>query len=389
MNDNIYWDIYWDSHKGWYVCEYKDHTTGLPVIVNEESREAIVFILNTPPENGEVPETIIIKDDSDIPLDKDKDGEYKVTEVYLKCKKWGELRLPKTVKRIIIDRNPYKQEPSTNTYEYGTSNDSWFSIEDSDFLKSDYNGSVYSKDGKNLYHYCSLLYHYCSLDNNPLGEELEEILPGSIYNPEPLNILRIPCNVKKLSKGAISGSFSEIDFTGGLNEIESQAFNRIECDNIRINGLISDINVDGVKEMERHLSSFIGRRSERTGIFSLLAPEPQHGRLLNNGDIELMSCISLKDKISKHKDWEPLLIRSAIKNKFNECAEENISVHIESIKLTTNLYSEVDATKITVRCSTAKEPEGYIVHEHLKDVEELLKANTKFQVRTNSNGLHT
>lgn len=379
--DLFYEYISWDSVKGWYVAEYKDRATGLPVIVNEESREAIVFILNAPPQNREVPETIIIKDDSDIPLNKDKSGEYKVTEVYLKCKKWGELRLPKTVKRIIIDRNPYKQERSTNGYEYGTCKDSWFSIEDSKYLKTDYYGSVYSKDGK-------ILYHYHSSEDNPLGEELEKILPGSIYS-KTLMSLKIPCNVKELSKGAISGSFSKIDFTGGLNEIESQAFNRIKCDNIRINGLISDINVDGVKEMERHLSSFIDRRSERTGIFSLLAPEPQHGRLLNNGDIELMSCISLEEKISKHKDWEPLLIRSAIKNKFNECAEENISVHIESIKLTENLYSEVDATKITVRCSTAKEPEGYIVHEHLKDVEELLKANTKYQIHINFDGVQT
>ena len=100
--DLFYEYISWDSVKGWYVTEYKDRATGLPVIVNEESREAIVFILNAPPQNREVPETIIIKDDSDIPLNKDKSGEYKVTEVYLKCKKWGELRLPKTVKRIII-----------------------------------------------------------------------------------------------------------------------------------------------------------------------------------------------------------------------------------------------------------------------------------------------
>ncbi len=121
--------------------------------------------------------------------------------------------------------------------------------------------------------------------------------------------------------------------------------------------------------MERHLSSFIDRRSERTGIFSLLAPEPQHGRLLNNGEIELM--------------------RSAVKYKFKGGVEEDISVLIESIKLTENLYSEVDATKITVRCSTAKEPEGYIVHEHLKDVEELLKANTKYQIHTNFDGVQT
>lgn len=370
--DLFYEYISWDSVKGWYVCEYKDHTTGLPVIVNEESREAIVFILNAPPQNREVPETIIIKDDSDIPLNKDKSGEYKVTEVYLKCKKWGELGLPKTVKRIIIDRNPYKQVPSTNGYEYGTCKDSWFSIEDSKYLKTDYYGSVYSKDGK-------ILYHYHSSEDNPLGEELEKILPGSIYS-KTLMSLKIPCNVKELSKGAISGSFSEIDFTGGLNEIESQAFNRIKCDNIRINGLISDINVDGVKELKRCINDY---------TISLLAPKPQGGRLLNNGDIELMSCISLEEKISKHKDWEPLLIRSAIKNKFNECAEENISVLIESIKLTENLYSEVDATKITVRCSTAKEPEGYIVHEHLKDVEELLKANTKYQIHTDFDGVQT
>ena len=97
--DTFYEDIYWDSAKEWYITEEKDHVTGIPVIINE-SKEAIIFILNNPPQNGEIPETITIKDDSNIPLNKDIDGEYIVTEVYLKCKKWGNLRLPKNVKRI-------------------------------------------------------------------------------------------------------------------------------------------------------------------------------------------------------------------------------------------------------------------------------------------------
>ena len=363
--DTFYEDIYWDSAKEWYITEEKDHVTGIPVIINE-SKEAIIFILNNPPQNGEIPETITIKDDSNIPLNKDIDGEYIVTEVYLNCKKWGNLRLPKNVKRIIIDRNPLGH---TGRYDFGTCEDSWFSIEDSKYLKTDYYGSVYSKDGK-------ILYHYHSSEDNPLGEELEEILPGSIYYPKALMNLKIPCNVKKLSKGAISGSFSEIDFTGGLNEIESQAFNRIECDNIRINGLISDINEEGVKELERSKNDHTKKN------FSLLAPKPQGGRLHNNGDIEFTGYLELQEKINKHKDWDPLLIRSAIKKDFYECADEDISVFIKSIIRERNLYSKIEATQIDVRCNTFKERKSYIVHEPLKEVEELLMTNTKYIVHT-------
>lgn len=345
MEDIDYRDIYWMNGK-WTVFEEIDNISGLPFLINS-CKKATVFVLNEPHIN-EIPSMV---------------GDFTVSEVYLKCKKW-QLRLPETVEKIVIDRSPSEEDPVTSRYEFGTSKDSSFYIDVSNnYLMSDYNGSVYSKDKK-------ILYHFHSSEDTEFLKELEIIYPGAIYKPTMWMPLLIPEKCKVLHKDAINGFFSVIDFTGGLNVIEKNAFHNISCKNVRINGLISSINEMGVSELK------VWNKNYLVNPLSLLAPKPQGGKILEDNDIELTKHLSITEKMEMHKDWYPFTISSLIDN-----SVEDISIDVESITISNNLYSEIEATRL-ILCNGKNESISIVVLEKKEEVTELLLASKKYRVNT-------
>lgn len=265
----------------------------------------------------EIPKTISVTDADD--FEDIKPDDFTVTTIVVKSKEWN-LFLPETIENVIIDRNNYHDNRGRRSFSVHN---------DNKYLISE-NGSLYSKDGKTLFHYDSTYSEEQELNSN-----IEEILPGAIGSCRDLII---PSNCKKLAKKAIVGEFNIIDFTGGLNIIEQGALSEIECNELRIKGLLSDINHEGQQELNKLYHKTILKHKACSRI-CFMAPIPTGGKAFENGYIELSQVLSSEQKLNSFVDTCPISINSYINERFKSA---RVPIVIEEIVLSEKIWELYD-----------------------------------------------
>ncbi len=233
------------------------------------------------------------------------DGEYTVSEVFLNCKEWN-IILPKTVEWVAIydDRN-----------ESG-----YFSVDENNPYLVSERGSLYSKEGQLLYYHIGRDIDYAA--TLTIKENTNRIMPNAIQSTKRLTLV-IPesCNEIELLKGSIKGTFDCIDFKGGIRSIEADALNGIECEDLRINCLLSDIEEEGQRELKRWFDRRDYRKVRR---LYLAVPMAKDSKALENGYIKLTGVLSINERLNRidieeqDKDSSPLYINSYINERFCE-----------------------------------------------------------------------
>ncbi len=286
------------------------------VEINNENKTAAICIEdrefgNPGYSNKEIPEKVNISDSD--PLFGPKPGDYEITGVYLKCDEWS-IRLPKTVQWVAFKEGERK-------------GGLFFVDENNPNLFSD-NGSLYSKEGVLIYQ--AITRHTKIGDTIILRDDTKYIMPGAIYKDRYTSLkLVLPGTCDKLVKGAIVGSFTMIDFKGGIRSIEADALNDIVCNDIRINGLLSEIDAEGQKELCR----WYNRRDYRNPRHIYFAkPEAKGSQVLDDGYIQLTKVLSPAERLErtliKANDCDscPVSINAYINERFS--TNENVALPI-------------------------------------------------------------
>jgi hypothetical protein len=342
------------------------------VQLNEEETEARIFIKS---ENfgdnyhsKNIPETVTVFDR----LTGNELGDYTVSEVYLNCREW-DIKLPKTVKEVVI-------------HEGKKIGGVFFVDENNPYLFSN-RGSLYSKDGKLIYLCINSVDNFATIN---LNDDVKMIMPEAIHSDKRLSLV-IPKACRRWVKNAITGSFERIDFTGGLQAIESGVLNNYDfsCNDIRINGLLSDINNEGQNELYTWYKNRDDYRNTRR-LF-LAAPMAKDSEALENGYIKLTRVLSTQEKLertlvdSMDKDACPVYINSYINERFSTKDNITIPIVIDTVPLYDGNYSgwnyyfykPIEVTRIyfvDVNEGKKGDPKFFnvLVHEPVERVHELI-----------------
>jgi hypothetical protein len=251
-------------------------------------------------------------------------GDYTISEVFVNCNEWN-LLLPKTVKWVAVhkDVNPK----------------GYFSVDEKNPYMFSEHGSLYSKKGELVY--------LCIPRNIDYGEtvvlrdDIQKIMPYAIRAPKRMSLV-IPETCTELSKEAIIGFYDRIDFKGGLRQMETDALKGIDCDDLRINGLLSEINNEGQNEL---YTWYKNRDFRKEKCLFLAAPVAKDSEALENGYIKLTRVLSTQEKIertlldSMEKDSCPVYINSYINERFSTIDNIAIPIVIDTIPLYDGNYS--------------------------------------------------
>lgn len=319
-----------------------------------------------------IPETVNISNPIYGAAMRIKLGDYTISEVYLKCREWN-VKLPKTVKMVAIHEGKHIRGS--------------FSVDkDNPYLFSE-QGSLYSKDGKLIYLCINSAEHFETII---LNDDVKMIMPGAIYSDKRISLV-IPNVCRRWAKNAITGSFEKIDFTGGLQTIESGALNEnnFSCNDIRINGLLSDINKEGQNELN---TWYKNRDYKKPRRLFLAAPMAKYSETLENGYIKLTKVLSTHDKLertlidSMDKDSCPVYINSYINERFSTIDNITIPIVIDTLPLYDGndsewkyyFYKPIEVTRIYfVDINEGKNGDprffNVLVHEPVEKVHELIR----------------
>ena len=306
-------------------------------------------------------------------------GDYTISEVFVNCNEWNIL-LPKTVKWVAVhkDVNPK----------------GYFSVdEENPYLFSEH-GSLYSKNGELIY--------LCIPRNIDHGEtiilrdDFRKIMPYAIRAPKRMSLV-IPATCTELAKEAICGSYDRIDFKGGLRVIETDALKGIGCDDLRINGLLSDINTEGQNEL---YTWYKKRDYRKAKCLFLAAPMAKDSEALENGYIKLTRVLSTQEKLERtlvdsiDKDSCPVYINSYINERFSTKDNIAIPIVIDTVPLYDGNYSgwnyyfymPIEVTRIKfVDLNKDKTSETHyfevLVHEPVERVLELINESFNSQLK--------
>ncbi len=342
------------------------------VQLNEEETEARIFIksksFGDDYHSKDIPETVTVFD----PIMGNELGEFTVSEVYLNCREW-DVRLPKTVKEVVI-------------HEGKKIGGVFFVDENNPYLFSN-QGSLYSKDGKLIYLCINRVEHFATII---LNDDVKTIMPGAIHSDKRLSLV-IPNACRSWVKNAITGSFERIDFTGGLQAIEAGVLNNYDfsCNDIRINGLLSEINNEGQNELYTWYKNRDDYRKPRR--LYLAAPMAKDSKTLENGYIKLTRVLSTQEKLertlvdSMDKDSCPVYINSYINERFSTKDNIAIPIVIDTVPLYDGNYSgwnyyfykPIEVTRIYfVDVNEGKKGDpiflNVLVHEPVERVHELI-----------------
>lgn len=328
-----------------------------------------------------IPETVNISD----PIygaARIKLGDYTISEVFIKCNEWN-IILPKTVEWVAVhkDLNP----------------NGFFSVDENNPYLFSEHGSLYSKNGELVY--------LCIPRNIDYGEtivlrdDIRKILPYAIRAPKRLSLV-IPEECTELAKEAIVGSYDRIDFKGGLCVIETDALKGIGCDDLRINGLLSDINTEGQMEL---YTWYKNRDIKRVKRLFLAAPMAKDSEALENGYIKLTRVLPIQEKLertlveSMDKDSSPVYINSYINERFSTTDSISMPIVIDTIPLYDGNYSgwnyyfykpiEVTRIKFVEIYEDKNRESNYfevLVHEPVERVLELIHESFNSQLKKNN-----
>ncbi len=351
-----------------------DQPVKVKVQLFDEGAEARIFI--TSDRFGDeyhpmaIPETVNISD----PIygaARIKLGDYTISEVFIKCNEWN-IILPKTVGWVAVhkDLNP----------------NGFFSVDENNPYLFSEHGSLYSKNGELVYLCISRNIDYG--ETVVLRDDIRKIMPYAIRSPKRMSLV-IPESCTELSKEAIVGSFDRIDFKGGLRVMETDALKDIGCDDLRINGLLSNINTDGQMEL---YTWYKNRDIRRVKCLFLAAPMAKDSEALENGYIKLTRVLSTQEKLertlveSMDKDSCPVYINSYINERFSTTENITIPIVIDTVPLYDGNYSgwnyyfykpiEVTRIKFVEIYEDKKHESNYfevLVHESVERVHELIR----------------
>ena len=306
-------------------------------------------------------------------------GDYTISEVFIKCNEWN-IILPKTVEWVAVHK-----DLKPNGY---------FSVDENNPYLFSEHGSLYSKKGELVYLCISRNIDYG--ETVVLRDDIRKIMPYAIRTPKRLSLV-IPATCTELAKEAIVGSYDRIDFKGGLRVIETDALKDIGCDDLRINGLLSDLNTEGQMELYTWYKNRDIRRVKR--LF-LAAPMAKDSEALENGYIKLTRVLSTQEKLertlvdSMDKDSCPVYINSYINERFS--AKDNIAIPIviDTVPLYDGNYSgwnyyfykpiEVTRIKFVEIYEDKKREANYfevLVHEPVERVLELIHESFNSQLK--------
>ena len=309
-------------------------------------------------------------------------GDYTISEVFIKCNEWN-IILPKTVEWVAVHK-----DLKPNGY---------FSVDENNPYLFSEHGSLYSKKGELVYLCISRNIDYG--ETVVLRDDIRKIMPYAIRAPKRLSLV-IPESCTELAKEAIVGSYDRIDFKGGLRVIETDALKGIGCDDLRINGLLSNINTEGQMELYTWYKNRDIRRVKR--LF-LAAPMAKDSEALENGYIKLTRVLSTQEKLertlvdSMDKDSCPVYINSYINERFS--AKDNIAIPIviDTVPLYDGNYSgwnyyfykpiEVTRIKFVEIYEDKKREANYfevLVHEPVERVLELIHESFNSQLKKNN-----
>jgi hypothetical protein len=124
--------------------------------------------------------------------------------------------------------------------------------------------------------------------------------------------------------------------------IETDALKGIGCDDLRINGLLSDINTEGQMEL---YTWYKNRDIKRVKRLFLAAPMAKDSEALENGYIKLTRVLPIQEKLertlveSMDKDSSPVYINSYINERFSTMDNIAIPIVIDTIPLYDGNYS--------------------------------------------------
>ena len=297
-------------------------------------------------------------------------GDYIISEVFVKCNEWNIL-LPKTVEWVVVhkDINPK----------------GYFSVDENNPYMFSEHGSLYTKDGKLVYLCIPRNIDY--RETVVLRNDIQKIMPYAIRAPKRMSLV-IPATCTELAKEAIMGAYDRIDFKGGLRVIETDALKNVDCDDLRINGLLSDINTEGQKEL---YTWYKKRDYRKAKCLFLAAPVAKDSEALENGYIKLTRVLSTQEKIertlvdSMDKDSCPVYINSYINERFSTIDNVAIPIVIDTLPLYDGNYSvwnfyfykpiEVTRIKFVEINEDKKRESNYfevLVHEPVDRVHELI-----------------
>ena len=368
--ENMYqWPDYIGDYNGSIIVN--DEPIEVRVELLDEDTRARIFIksdsFGDKYYSNDIPETVKVFDQ----IMGNELGDYTVSEVYLKCREWN-VGLPKTVKDVVIHEG--KKIVGSFSVE-----------EDNPYLFSE-QGSLYSKDGKLIYLCINSAEHYETII---LKDNVKKIMPGAIHSDKRVTLV-IPNACRRWAKNAITGSFEKIDFTGGLQTIESGALNDsyFSCNDIRINGLLSDINTEGQNEL---YTWYKKRDYKNAKCLFLAVPVAKDSEALENGYIKLTRVLSTQEKIertlvdSMDKDSCPVYINSYINERFSTINNIAIPIVIDTVPLYDGNYSgwnfyfykpiEVTRIKFVEIYEDKRRESNYfevLVHEPVERVLELI-----------------
>ncbi len=321
MIRNIKWPDY-PNAKG--TIQIYRETYSVDVDIDKQKKTAAICIEvrefgNPGYYNNEIPETVSVSD-PDL-ISGIEPGDYVITGVYVKCDEWA-IRLPKTVQWVAIKEG----EKKGGIFLVDENNPNLFSD----------NGSLYTKEGVLIYQ--AITRHTETGDTIILRDDTKFIMPGAIYSDKHISLV-IPSTCEKLVKSAIVGKFHRIDFKGGVRSIEADTLRDIVCNNIRINGLLSEIDAEGQKELYRWYNGIYNRTSRTPRVLYFAKPEAKGSQVLDDGYIQLTKVLSLGERLErtliKTNDCDscPVSINAYVNERFTTNENVALPIVINSIPL--------------------------------------------------------
>lgn len=254
-------------------------------------------------------------------------------------------------------------------------------------------GNLYNKTKTKLISFCANKKRNED-DIFRVPDSVVEICEGAFVSKESYRII-LPKEVTKLKKGAFFGNFPELDFTGGLTDIEDGALDYLNLDHtdykLKINSTLSTLSSSSLEVLKKWKNE-ASRNSKHEVI--LAAPDPIHTKMLGNGLIQLSRVLNTEEKFNEHTDTIPVVL-----NAFGSCNNPGtLPIIVDSVTIDKvngfqgnswtwparfePLYNDTKVTRISIiqaGLTQTKEPFKFVifVHEDLDTVINMLQEANK------------
>lgn len=308
-------------------------------------------------------------------------GDYSIRDlvIYYSDGNFDTINIPSNIKNITIvrDNTNFRKGYSQTYVRNSDLKHLKFNVDEKNDCFSSEDGSLYNHDKTKLIHF----HEKESRQDVVLPDSLIEIEHDAFHKCN-INKLVFPKCFTSLKRGSLNGYIHEMDFCGALCEIESGALlKQISCNIMKINGLLSNINEEGIEELKKWKKE-IGYELDL--VFA--APQTTIGRVMGNGYIELTKVLTSTEKLIEHADYRCVTLNSYINERFEGKVNFAIPFTTESLILDYNdkaldysnykdVYSSISVTliKFVVNTETKEGLYEILVHESKKRVDELIQ----------------